>query len=499
MNKRAMTGAWVALLSLAGLTACGERPESPAPTTQSAAVQPPDLKPCDIPELPTARCGTIEVPFDRAHPDAGTTPVGFALVPHTDHSGPAVGTVLTNPGGPGTGAIDMTGHFYADGLRPILDKRDLLLIDPRGVGRSGAIRCPALEDLTRIFQSVDHQRAAIGECGRQLGAKAAYYGTAAVADDFDAVRAALGIDRVDLLGDSYGTYLMTTFVARHPEHVRSVVLSGAFPVNTADDPSGAVAIDAVRRGVGLVCERTSSCSGDVVLHDLAELATELRTRPVNLDVAYQGKPHTVVLDEWQLAGTVGKIYSGAADVDTKVALAKAVTAAHAGDLAPVADLVRTHLVTKADTYALGEDMVSEAMSWATTCHDYQHDFKLTDDVETRKADFGKALSSADNAKFAPFSPQAWLTRDDYDAGLCLDWPADPTAGSPFPPGTRLADVPVRVLAGDLDANTSSASGRETAAQFPRGHFIEVKGAGHTATLSPEGAKLAMDFIAQNNP
>lgn len=58
--------------------------------------------------------------------------------------------------------------------------------------------------------------------------------------------------------------------------------------------------------------------------------------------------------------------------------------------------------------------------------------------------------------------------DDYDAGWCLDWPSDPAAGSPFPQGTRLADVPVRVLAGDLDANTSSVSGRETAAQFPQG-------------------------------
>ncbi|MEA5362313.1 alpha/beta fold hydrolase [Amycolatopsis sp., V23-08] len=496
MKNRVVAVTSAALLSLTALTACGEVAVSSK--TQPSVVKTADLSPCHVPEMPTARCGTIEVPLDRAHPDAGTTPIGFALVPHTDQSGPAVGTVVTNPGGPGTGAIDLTGHYYADGLKPILAKRDLLLVDPRGVGRSGAIRCPALEDLTRIFQDVDHQRAAIGECGRQLGAKAAYYGTAAAADDFEDVRAALGIDRLDLLGDSYGTYLMTTFVARHPEHVDSVVLSGAFPVNTSNDPSGAVAIDAVRRGVGLVCERTGSCSGDVVLRDLGELATQLRKKAVSMDVDYQGKTHDVVLDEWQLAGTVGKIYSGAADVETKVALAKAVAAAHAGDLNPVQDLVRAHLVSKADTYALGESMVSEAMSWATTCHDYQHDFKLTDDVAIRKADFGKAVAGADKAAFAPFSPQAWLTRDDYDAGLCLDWPADPTAGAPVAPGTRLADVPVLVLAGDLDANTSSVSGRETAAQFPRAKFVEVKDAGHTATLAPEGAKLEMDFITQND-
>ena len=163
MKNRFKAATLVALLSLAGLTACGEAPVSSK--TRLSVTKAADLNPCTIPELPTARCGSIEVPLDRAHPDAGTTPIGFALVPHTDQSGPAVGTVVTNPGGPGTGAIDLTGHYYAEGLKPILAKRDLLLVDPRGVGRSGAIRCPALKDLTRIFQDVDHQRAAIGECG----------------------------------------------------------------------------------------------------------------------------------------------------------------------------------------------------------------------------------------------------------------------------------------------------------------------------------------------
>jgi pimeloyl-ACP methyl ester carboxylesterase len=313
------------------------------------------------------------------------------------------------------------------------------------------------------------------------------------------VRAALGIDRLDLLGDSYGTYLMTTYAARHPQHVESVVLSGAFPVHTGNDPSGLVAVEAVRRAVGLVCDRTTSCSGAVVLRDLAQLATRLREKPVTTDVTYQGENHPVLLDEWQLAGTVGKIYSGPADVDTKLALAKAVASARAGDLVPVQELVRAHLVTKADTYSLGASMVSEAASWATTCHDYQHNFALTDPVGLRKTRFNQALAHQKDTQYAPFSAQAWLTRDDYDAGLCLEWPVDPSAAAPIPDGSRLPDVPALVLNGDLDANTCSVSGRETAAQFPRGEFVEVKDAGHTAMVTPQGAKLAMDFIRQHNP
>ncbi|NUK10306.1 alpha/beta fold hydrolase [Streptomyces lunaelactis] len=508
MSRRTLSGIAAVVAAVAALTtACGGGNESVATaqaparaqaTAQASAVAPATLTPCGIPKIPTAKCGSVTVPLDRAHPEAGTTKVGFALVPRTNRSRPSLGTVVTNPGGPGTGAVDLTGHLYAEGLKPILDRRDLLLIDPRGVGRSDPIHCPALENPARVFASVAKQRAAIGACGRQLGAKARYYGTAAVADDFDDVRAALGIDRLDLLGDSYGTYLMPTYVARHPNHVRSVVLSGAYPVNTSNDPVGAVAIGALRRAARLVCERTGSCSGDTVLSDLTDLATKLRAKPVTMDVSYEKKTYTVTLDEWQLAGTVGKIYSGPAAVDTKLALAKALASARTGDLAPVQELVRAHLVEKAGNLTLGSELLSETLTWATTCHDYHRDFDYADSVADRKADFEKAVSRMKTKKFLPFSPKAWLTRDDYDTGACLEWPADPTATAPFPRGTRLADVPTLVLSGDLDANTSSTSGREAAAQFPHARFVEVKNAGHTPTATPDGAKLVMQFIAKRH-
>ena len=73
-------------------------------------------------------------------------------------------------------------------------------------------------------------------CAGDLGARAGLYGSAAVADDIEAVRATLGAEKLDLWGDSYGTFLMPVYAARHPEHVRSIVLDGAFPI--ASDPWG---------------------------------------------------------------------------------------------------------------------------------------------------------------------------------------------------------------------------------------------------------------------
>ena len=111
---------------------------------------------------------------------------------------------------------------------------------------------------------------AIGACGRELGPRVGAYGVAAIADDIDAVRAALGVERLDLWGNSYASYVMTVYAGRHPERVRSIVLSGAYPI--AYDVFGLDKLAAARRAVGLMCARTKSCSGRAVLRDVARVA-----------------------------------------------------------------------------------------------------------------------------------------------------------------------------------------------------------------------------------
>lgn len=47
--------------------------------------------------------------------------------------------------------------------------------------------------------------------------------------DLEAVRAHFGIDKVALLGDSYGGFLAMAYAAQHPEHVAKMVLSDSPP------------------------------------------------------------------------------------------------------------------------------------------------------------------------------------------------------------------------------------------------------------------------------
>ena len=171
----------------------------------TARPQPLRLQPCSA--MKAARCGTISVPLARDDPSRGRIRIAFALIPRLERSKPSLGTLVYNPGGPGA-AVLQSMRPIAQSLAALRARRDLLLVDPRGTGSSGPLRCAALEpERIRPRDLLTHSRVIdlFGRSGAELGARANLYGSAATADDLDDVRAALGIDKLDLIGSSYGT------------------------------------------------------------------------------------------------------------------------------------------------------------------------------------------------------------------------------------------------------------------------------------------------------
>jgi pimeloyl-ACP methyl ester carboxylesterase len=440
-----------------------------------------------LPNLERAQCGTIRVPLDRTNPRLGTTQVAFAFLPRTDTSRPSLGTLVPNPGGPGVGVISSSESRYTTSLAPLLDRRDLLLVDPRGTGRSDAIACTTLSGTAPAFATGEQMLARIGACGRELGARVGAYGTAAVADDIEAVRAALGLERLDLWGDSYGTYLMPVYAARHPEHVQSMVLSGAGPI--AFDPWRRDHLGAAVRGIRVVCARTRSCSGDAVLRDIARLAARLRERPVPFTFSIGGDRVRGRVDEGVLAEIV--FTSGTSAAFGRIP--GAVASALAGDFASLQRMAANQTLALAGIFS--DPSFSAAHNFAVNCHDYPRVFSYADTPVARRAAYERALDAVDPRDFWPFSPDGWVNGGQASAG-CLDWPSDATAGSPLPAGARFPNVPVLVLSGELDANSPSAEGRKAAAQFARATFVEIPNAGHTpAAQSACALNLALRFVA----
>ena len=119
--------------------------------------------------------------------------------------------------------------------------------DQRGTGRSGLLRCPAIERDARLRST-----AAAEQCARRLGTRRGYYTTADSVADMEAIRAALGLERMTLFGISYGTTLALAYARAHPDRVERMVLDSVADPDDAD-PFGLAGFRAMPATLRALC------------------------------------------------------------------------------------------------------------------------------------------------------------------------------------------------------------------------------------------------------
>lgn len=137
------------------------------------------------------------------------------------------------PGGPGSSATE-DAPYVAQQFAKIREHRDLVFVDQRGTGGSNALNCDFFKPadlrsyLGEYFQIED-----VRKCREQLEPKAnlTLYTTAIAMDDLDDVRAALGYNKINLIGGSYGTRAAQVYLKLHSNRVRAVILHGVSPTN----------------------------------------------------------------------------------------------------------------------------------------------------------------------------------------------------------------------------------------------------------------------------
>ncbi len=241
-------------------------------------------------------CATLERPLDPRGEVPGTVPVYFEYYPHTG-ARPAAGTLVATEGGPGYPATDSRAEYLAL-FGPLRPRYDVLIMDNRGTGRSGAVDCKELQNAAALTT------AGIGACGRSLGAAAPLYSSALAADDLAAILDALGIARVALYGDSYGTYFAQVFALRHAERLRALVLDGAYPLDGLDYAWYPHYAPAMRDKFNLACARSLACSAipGSSLEHIAPALEALRSQPFTGTVrSGAGRAVTVTADATALA------------------------------------------------------------------------------------------------------------------------------------------------------------------------------------------------------
>ncbi|HYM47201.1 MAG TPA: alpha/beta fold hydrolase, partial [Burkholderiaceae bacterium] len=136
---------------------------------------------------------------------------------------------------------------------------DLIFIDQRGTGRSNALTCDVDESSLASALEPEQQIARLGPCLKALPADLRQYATWIAVRDFEAIRAQLGAEKINLWGASYGTRAALEYMRQYPERVRTAVLDGVAPPDMVLPISFAIDADAALRSLGEACARDERC------------------------------------------------------------------------------------------------------------------------------------------------------------------------------------------------------------------------------------------------
>ncbi|ORV17965.1 hydrolase [Mycolicibacterium canariasense] len=190
-----------------------------------------------------AECGFLSVPVNYDKPDGDVAQLAMIRFKAT---GQKIGALFVNPGGPGESGIDAAVSLVGTMPESVRQRFDLVGFDPRGVGSSKpALWCNSDEDNDRLRadpqvdyspEGVAHIESEtkdfVARCQQKMGDEfLENVGTVSVAKDLDAMRQAVGDDKLTYLGYSYGTRIGGTYAELFPDKVRAMILDGAVDPN----------------------------------------------------------------------------------------------------------------------------------------------------------------------------------------------------------------------------------------------------------------------------
>lgn len=183
-------------------------------------------------------CAQLPVPLDWDDPDGRKIELSLIRKPATGSD--PIGSLLFNPGGPGEPGTTFLPQFLEAGNFPdeLADRFDLVSWDPRGTGDSSGIAClteaeflepdplpypPGATERAEVVRKADAQQQ---RCLKADGDIIPHVGTRATVRDLDAIRQAVGDDKLDYVGFSYGTTIGLEYLTMFGDNVRAMVLDG---------------------------------------------------------------------------------------------------------------------------------------------------------------------------------------------------------------------------------------------------------------------------------
>lgn len=436
-----------------------------------------ELEPCRIADRDGlvsvgARCGSLAVPEDPKEPGGAKISLAVAVVP-------AVATrakpdpLFLVAGGPGQGAIE--------GYAPILGafagirrERDLVLVDQRGTGGSNRLDCDMPEAALETGDIPPGElRELARECLAALPARPEFYTTSVAVRDLDAVRAALGYERINLYGGSYGTRVVQHYVRRHPERTRTVVLDAVVPPPLVLIPRIALESQAALDAVFARCEADAPCNDRFpdLAGQFAVLDARLRRAPAVIPFAdpVEGTAEEIEVTRTHLV-TMARMLTYSAHSASLLPLVvhEAATRGNYGPLAAQAEMIGADLM----------EMIAMGMHHSVVCAEDAPRFDgAVDRAELARTYIGTQMLDAMSA-------------------ICEVWPrgpVDPDFHEPLD-----SRVPALLLSGEFDPATPASYGAAAAAGFSNALHLVVPGQGHGQTRLPCVQRLIRLFIERGD-
>jgi pimeloyl-ACP methyl ester carboxylesterase len=463
---------------LAAVTVAGSPPAVAAPSTRVL------WSPCEGGRFD---CATVPAPLDYDQPEGASILLSLIRLPATD---PArrIGSLLVNPGGPGGSGVDFVlfaGEFLPAEIRA---RFDIVGFDPRGIGRSTALRCfgtprqwgpafwaelPLTPAMVDIVEAADRYLA--DACEQRGGSIIDHMSTADVVRDMDLLRAGLGDERLSFLGFSYGSMLGTTYANLFPDRVRAIVVDGVldpiawttgaagqqnlpFSTRLRSDAGAMATLGEFFRlcdGAGANC----AFSGNSAAR-FAALRTRLLAGPIQVTLDGETFPFTYTD---LIYGTLGALYSPFAWPFAAEFLALIEDSASAQVLGAALGKLRTSLgyVNKRGFPRYPNFLEG---SPAVFCSD--------SDNPDSHADWFTAAESAE-AQFGYFG-RAWT----WISSICAVWPGKSDDRYTGPWNARTAN-PVLVVGNYFDPATRYEGAQTVAGLLPNSRLLSYAGWGHT--------------------
>lgn len=412
-----------------------------------------ELGACKPPLPQDARCGVYEVFENRAAKSGRKIPLQVVVLPAT---GPErlPDPIVYFAGGPGASSIN-EGIGFGFASPELRKSRDFLLIDSRGTGQSAPLTCHELKGTDSIqgfledYMPADKVRACLERLRKT--ADPALYSTDNVVDDAEEIRTALGYGQVNVMGTSYGTRTVQVYMRRHPQSVRTAVMSGVLTLDTSFPVITARYSQQGLDGLLAECESDPACrkAFPKLREETAAVLRQVETAPVKVQVidGDTGRPIDFTLSKNGFGQVLRRmLYYNPWISMTPLALHQAAS----GDWGLLAEF--------AQIISAAQGNSSEGYYLSITCSE---DLAFVREEEIPAAVAGTFLGDLRVRK---------------QMAACVGWPAPklgPEFRKPF-----ASDIPALLLSGGADPATPPAEAEKVARHLKRGRHVVVADGGH---------------------